>query len=65
MTARATAAAAYLPGAWTVTGVMTWPAVYALTALADRRHAARSAAAAKLTGSGSRPPSRVMVIVTL
>jgi hypothetical protein len=49
MTARATATAACLPGAWTVTAVMTWPAVYALATLADRRHAARSAAAAKLT----------------
>jgi hypothetical protein len=65
MTARAMATAVYLPGAWTVTTVMTWLAVDTLTTLADRRRAARSAAAAKLTGSGSWPPSRVMVIVTL
>jgi len=65
MTARATATAAYLLGAWTMTTVMIGSAVYALTMLADRRQAARSAAAAKLTGPRSRPPSRAMVMVRL
>lgn len=64
-TARATAAAAYRPGARTVTTLMIWSAVYALTMLADLRHAAWSAATAKPTGSGSRPPSREIVMMTL
>ncbi len=65
MTARATATAGYQPGAWTVTTLIIWSAVCALTMLADLRHAARSAAAAKLTGSGSQPPSRATVMGTL
>ena len=65
MTARAIATAVYRAGAWTVTTLMMWSAVYALTMLADLRHAARSAAAAKLTGSGSQPPSRATVMGTL
>jgi hypothetical protein len=64
-TARATAMAAYWPGAWTVTTLMIWSAVYALTMLADLRQAARPAAAAKRTGSGSQPSSRATVMVTL
>src|SRR5438045_6940806 len=42
-TARATATAAYRPGAVTVTTLMILPARYALIMLADLRHAARSA----------------------
>ena len=49
-TARATATAAYRPGASTVTTLMMVPAVCALTMLADLRQAAWLAAAAKVTG---------------
>jgi len=63
-TARATATAAYRPRARTVTTLMIWSAVYALTMLADLRHAARLAAAAKLTGSGCRASLRAAVMVT-
>ncbi len=51
--ARATATAAYRLGASTVTTLMMVPAVCALTMLADLRHAAWLAAAAKVTGSGN------------
>ncbi len=51
--ARATATAAYRPGASTVTTLMMVPAVCAVTMLADLRHAAWLAAAAKVTGSGN------------
>ena len=63
-TARATARAAYRPGAVTVTTLMIASAVCALMMLADLRDAARSAATAKVTGSGSRPPSRATVMMT-
>jgi hypothetical protein len=56
--ARARATAAYRPGASTVTTLMMVPAVCALTMLADLRHAAWLAAAAKVTGSGNWPLSR-------
>ena len=67
--ARATATAAYRPGASTVTTLMMVPAVCALTMLADLRQAAWLAAAAKVTGSGNWPLSRAagpakMVFVT-
>ena len=58
MTARAMATAGYQPGAWTVTTLMIWSAVYAVTMLADLRHAGWLAAAAKVTGSGTWPLSR-------
>jgi hypothetical protein len=51
-TARATATAAYRPGAVTVTMLMILSARCALITLADLRHAARSAAAANARGSG-------------
>jgi hypothetical protein len=44
---------------------MIWSAVYALTMLADLRHAARPAVAAKITGSGGWPSSCVTVMVML
>jgi hypothetical protein len=56
--ARATATAAYRPGASTVTTLMMVPAVCAVTMLAGLRHAAWLAAAAKVTGSGNWPLSR-------
>jgi hypothetical protein len=56
--ARATATDAYRPGASTVTTLMMVPAVCAVTMLADLRHAAWLAAAAKVTGSGTWPLSR-------
>ena len=56
--ARAAAAAAYRLGASTVPTLMMVPAVCALTMLADLRHAAWLAAAAKVTGSGNWPLSR-------
>jgi hypothetical protein len=49
--ARATATAAYRPGASTVTTLMMVSAVWAPTMLADLRHAAWLAAFAKVTGS--------------
>ena len=45
-----------IPAGRTVTTLMISSAVCALMMLADLRHAARSAAAAKLTGSGSSRP---------
>src|SRR5690242_8429918 len=51
-TARATVTAAYRPGAVTVTTLIIRPARCALIMLADLRHAARSAAAANVAGSG-------------
>jgi len=56
--ARATATAAYRPGASTVTTLMMVSAVCGVTMLADLRHAAWLAAAAKVTGSGNWPLSR-------
>ena len=63
-TARATAWAAYRPGAVTVTTLMIVPAVCTLMMLADRRDAAWSAATANVTGSGSWPPSRATLMMT-
>ena len=63
-TARATARAAYRPGAVTVTTLMIVSARCTLMMLADRRDAARSAATANVTGSGSWPPSRATLMMT-
>ncbi len=66
--ARATATAAYRPGASTVTTLMMVPAVCALTMLADLRQAAWLAAAAKVTGSGNWPratgPAKMLFVTT-
>jgi hypothetical protein len=43
---------------------MIVPVMCTLMMLADRRDAAWSAAAAKVTGSGSWPPSRVTLMMT-
>jgi hypothetical protein len=51
-TARATATAAYRPGALTVTTLMIVPGRRALMMLAGLRHAARPAAAANAAGPG-------------
>ena len=63
--ARAIAAAAYRSGAVTVTTLMILSARCALMMLADRRHAAWSAATVKEAGSGWEPPSHRTVTVTL
>ncbi len=67
--ARATATAAYRPGASTVTTLMMVPAVCALTMLADLRQAAWLAAAAKVTGSGNWPratgPAKMLFVTTV
>lgn len=44
--------------------VMTWPAVYAVTMLADRRQRRPAGCRREADGFGSRPPSRATVIVT-
>jgi hypothetical protein len=64
-TARATVTAVYRSGAVTVTTLMILLARCALIMLADLRHAARSAVAANLAGSGPEPPSHATVTVTL
>ena len=56
--ARARATAAYRPGASTVTTLMMVSAVCGVTMLADLRHAAWLAAAARLPGAGNWPLSR-------
>jgi hypothetical protein len=63
-TARATATAAGWSAARTVTMLMIWLAVWALTMLAARVEAARSVATAKSAGFGWSPPSLSTVMVT-
>jgi len=63
-TARATARAAYRPGAVTVTTLMIVSAMCTLMMLANRRDAAWSAATANVTGSGSWPPSRATLMIS-
>ena len=68
--ARAMATAAYRTGASTVTTLMMVSAVCGVTMLADLRHAAWLAAAAKVTGSGNWPrsasagPAKMLFVTT-